>query len=278
MLGLMVSKFDRQNLIDELNAIIGPCNLDTTDLRTGFCVIAKRLDVGSNWIIANNPKSQFWDTPSDRSFIGNRHYPLINLIRARGAPSYFDPELIEIVPNQAPGMFIDGGLTPHNNPALQLLLYAALPQYGLSWPLGTDNLTIVSIGTGSSRPRVGLEELAWIRPVGVAIRALTAQISESEQLVQTLMSWLGETSISWRINSELTDTSKIPAPYNRPMFRFLRYNIRLEQEWLARELGVHIDKKTISRYEMMDVPENIPAIYELAVRAAERQIKREHFQ
>jgi hypothetical protein len=41
-------------------------------------------------------------------------------------------------------------------------------------------------------------------------------------------------------------------------------------------LGVTIDERTLSRYQLMDVPENIPAIYELGVRAAERQITREH--
>src|SRR5205814_2113119 len=88
------------------------------------------------------------------------------------APHYFDPELIHIVDREPPGLFIDGGLTPHNNPALQLLLYAALPQYGLAWPLGANNLTIVSVGTGYSRPRVGLRELRWIRPIGSSSRSI----------------------------------------------------------------------------------------------------------
>jgi hypothetical protein len=61
-----------------------------------------------------------------------------------------------------------------------------------------------------------------------------------------------------------------------PCFVFLRYDIRLDQAWLAGELGVTIDERTLSRYQLMDVPENIPGIYELGVRAAERQITREH--
>jgi hypothetical protein len=274
--GLM-SKFDRRNLISELEGILGDRTLDSDDLRTGLGVVAKRLDTGSCWVIANNPRSKYWDTPSDRGFVGNRYYRLTNLIRASAAaPHYFDPELIEIIANEPPGLFVDGGLTPHNNPALQLFLYAALPQYGLSWSLGPENLTIVSIGTGGFRPHVSVNELAWIRPIGMAIRALSAQITESAQLVLTLMSWLGDTPTVWPINRELADVAGVPAPRGQPLFRFLRYDIRLEQDWLARELGVELEPKTLAKYQLMDAPENIPAIYELGARAAERQITRDH--
>src|ERR1700733_1173 len=72
----LISKFDRLKLIAELDAIVGTRKLDTDDLRTGFCMVAKRLDTGSCWVIANNPKSRFWDTPANASFVGNRHYHL----------------------------------------------------------------------------------------------------------------------------------------------------------------------------------------------------------
>ena len=51
-----MSKFERQNLIAELNSILGNRTLDTDDLRTGLGVVAKRLDTGSCWAIANNPR------------------------------------------------------------------------------------------------------------------------------------------------------------------------------------------------------------------------------
>ena len=135
---------------------------------------------------------------------------------------------------------------------------------------------IVSIGTGSSRPRVGLQELAWIRPIGMAVRALSAQVTESQQLVLTLMSWLGQTPTHWPINAELGAVATIAPPYGRPLFRFLRYDIRLEQPWLKDELGVDADDRLVSHYQRLDAPENIPAIYRLGEQAAKLQVLREH--
>src|SRR5207302_1549826 len=100
---------------------------------------------------------------------------------------YFDPQIISIIAETTPGLFVDGGFSPHNNPALYLFLVAALPQLKLSWPLGSNNLTIISIGTGSFQPRMGLADMPWIGTFGLAVHALTAQISDSQQLVLALM-------------------------------------------------------------------------------------------
>jgi hypothetical protein len=272
----VLSKFDRRRLMAELDRVLETRTLESADLRTGLGIVTKRLDTGSCWFIANNPRSRFWDDPPDNEFVGNKHYPLSKLVRASAAaPHYFDPELIQIIAGEEPGLFIDGGLTPHNNPALHLFLYAALPQYGLAWPLGPDNLTIVSVGTGYSRPQIGLRELRWIPAFGMAIGALRAQVAESQQLVLTLMSWLGDTPTPWTINRDLGEVASVPAPFGQPYFRFLRYDIHLEQDWLREELGVTLDARLVKRYRLLDAPQNIKAIYDLGVKAAAMQIKRE---
>src|ERR1019366_5087908 len=77
--------------------------LDSPDLRTGLCIVLKRMDTGSAWIVANNPRSTFWKTPADGLFTGNRHLPLAHIVRAStAAPSFFEPELIEIAPGRRP--------------------------------------------------------------------------------------------------------------------------------------------------------------------------------
>ena len=137
--------------MQELTRVIGARTLDSLDIRTGLCIVLKRMDTGSAWIVMNNPRSVFWDTPSEESFTGNRHLPLAPIVRAStAAPGFFEPELIEIVAGQPRGQFIDGGLTPHNNPFLLMLMTALVPAYGLNWRIGPENLLVVSVGTSRS--------------------------------------------------------------------------------------------------------------------------------
>jgi hypothetical protein len=273
------ARFDSLCLKSELHSVIGERTLDSEDLRTGLCIVTKRLDTGSTWVVMNNPRSTFWETPADGSFIGNRHYPLVNLVRAStAAPNYFDPEPIEIVSGSTPGVFVDGGISPHNSPALHLFMVAALPPYGLCWPLGVENLTVISIGTGSYRPRIALQELPLLRTMGIALHALTAQVSDAQQLVDMLMSWLGRTPLSWPINTELGDLGQAPPPYGRELFNFLRYDVKLEQEWLEKELGIVLDPRTVRMFRRLDAAENIPALYDFGVQAAERQMQRQHLE
>lgn len=192
------------------------------------------------------------------------------------APHYFDPELIPIAPGMPPGLFVDGGVSPFNNPALALFMIAALPQHGLAWPLGPENLTIVSIGTGSFRYRIVAEKLPLLRTLAFATRALASQINDGEQLVLTLMSWLGDSPVSWHVNSELGDVSAIASPYARPLFRFLPYNIDLDAQWLERELNVSLPARTAAKLRSIDAAGNIPLLYDLGSRGAARQIRTEH--
>jgi hypothetical protein len=269
------AKFDSKRLMQELAAVIGKRTLDSEDLLTGLCVVLKRMDTGSAWIVMNNPRSAFWETPSDNAFVGNRHLPLANLVRAStAAPSFFDPELIEIAAGQPAGLFIDGGLTPHNNPALVLLMVALLPAYGLNWKIGADNLTVVSVGTGSFRATLNPLEATRLSAIGLAVRSLTAMISESQQLVLTLMTYLGQSPVPWPINSEIGDLGKVVAQTGN-LFRFLRYDIRLEEKWLKESLGEIVSDKALKGLRQMDNASSMPMLYELGRKAAALQIKRE---
>jgi predicted acylesterase/phospholipase RssA len=271
------AKFDASLLMEQLVSEIGRRTLDSPDLLTGLCVLLKRMDTGSAWTVMNNPKLAYWETPENKSFIGNRHLPLVNLVRAStAAPSFFDPELIEIAPGQPKGLFIDGGLTPHNNPSLMLLLAAVIPAFNLNWKAGSDDLLIVSIGTGSFRYGVDSYQGARLSAIGLAMRSLSAMITESQQLVLTLMTYLGDSPISWPINSEMGDLGGL-LPASGNLFRYLRYDLRLEEEWLRQELGSALSSATISRLQLMDEPGSMASLYELGSKAAAKQIKPDHF-
>jgi hypothetical protein len=60
------------------------------------------------------------------------------------------------------------------------------------------------------------------------------------------------------------------------MFRFLRYDVRLEKEWLARELNVTVTDDLLARLRGMDDPSLVDKLYEIGSCAAEKQVKPEH--
>jgi predicted acylesterase/phospholipase RssA len=267
--------FDARALAGELKAIIGDRTLDTPDLQTGLGVMLKRIDTASAWILTNNPRSAYWETPPDHSFIGNRNYRLAESVRAStAAPHYFDPQEIEIVAGEPPGLFVDGGLTPHNNPSLALFLSAFVPHYGLAWEASPEKLTIVSIGAGTFRDRLDSRSLSKGPSAKLALRAMIQQIGDNQQLILTLMSLLGESPTAWPINSEIGDLGAVPAPRG-PLFRFLRYDMKLEAQWFAAALGETPTEKQIAQMRRLDDAGSMPLLEALARRAAEIQIRRE---
>jgi predicted acylesterase/phospholipase RssA len=309
---ILRAKFDSRGLRKQIEDVVGERLLESHDLITGLAIVAKRMDTGSPWIISNNPRAPYWEDGAN--YIGNKHYPLVNLVRAStAAPHFFDPEVLAISrnemlpddiakplnqpwivrvltallrlaglrqpvtldPNQY-GLFVDGGVTPHGNPALALLQIVTLKALGITWPATPDQLSIVSVGTGSHRPRLTYDNLGFARFPKLAYHALTSMMSDSETLVLELMQWLGETVSPWEINSEI-GTLADDAPPGGKMFRFLRYDVRLERDWLSRELGCVVSETDIARFRQMDDPGIVHALYEIGRAAAERQVKLEHW-
>jgi uncharacterized protein len=270
------AKFDAQALRREIEQVVGDRTLGSDDLVTGLCIVTKRMDTGSPWIVANNSRAPYWETPADGAFTGNRHYRLANLVRAStAAPAYFDPELLPIVDGALHGLFIDGGVTPHQNPALALFLMTTFKAYGLCWPTGPDRLLIVSIGTGLYRTQLSAAEVRRIRAIGLAIRALSALIGDGVGLVLALMQWLGECPAPWPVNSEVGDLSGDTPPGGK-LFRFLRYDVRLDAPWLAEVLDLKLSARDVTRVRRLDDHGSLPLAYEIGRRAAELQVKAEH--
>jgi hypothetical protein len=168
-----------------------------------------------------------------------------------------------------------------------------LKPFKICWELGPDNLTIVSIGTGSHRDRVIPEELGMGRTTKLAIRALTSLMNDAQTFVLQQMQYLGECLTPWWINSEI-GTLAGDAPPNGKLFRFIRYDVRLELPWIEKELLPHVervlgkpfkevfgkekfDENDVVRMRSLDDPSIIPDIYNLAKVAAAIQVKPEHW-
>ena len=76
--------------------------------------------------------------------IPNGEYPLWKVVRAStAAPYYFAPERIVIKTGDTKrdlkgvvGEFVDGGVSPANNPSLALVLMATIKGYAFNWEMG----------------------------------------------------------------------------------------------------------------------------------------------
>ena len=186
--------------------------------------------------------------------------------------------------DQTHGLFVDGGVTPHNNPTMALLMMTALKPFNIRWPLGTDKLTIFSIGTGTYRTKVSFRDVGLAGPLGLAIGALLSLMGDNENLALAQMQWLGECLTCWTVNSEQRTwviNSELNSladeePPGGHWFRFARYDVRLETKWLSENLGLDFTDKEVQRFQRMDDPGIIELIYSLARLAAEKQVQREH--
>jgi hypothetical protein len=173
------------------------------------------------------------------------------------------------------GLFVDGGVTPYNNPTMALLMMTQLKGFGIRWPMGPDRLSIVSIGTGSNRTKLSFKDLRWFGPLKVTLHALLSMMGDTETLALAQMQWLGQCPQPWEINSEIRDLAGDEPPGGK-WFRFLRYDVRLEVPWLEKHLQLKFTDREVERFRRMDDPGIIKDIYALAATAAEQQVKLEH--
>ncbi|MBA3967772.1 MAG: hypothetical protein H0X47_18725, partial [Nitrospirales bacterium] len=244
-------------------------------LQTGLLVVAKRLDTGSTWPMSNNPGIRFFTAGPNDSFFSNEDYLLRSVVRASAAaPSYFVPEFIEISKEaeRPHGEFVDGGLSPHNNPALLTLQLVTIKGFGAGWPLDPDKFLLVSVGTGSAQPGT---TNSWLQGQH-AIKALFSLMDDCAESVETILQWLSNSPTARHIDAAMNDL-KPDFLAERPLLHYLRYNVQLDRGWLKENLQKHMTDHEVRKLQAMDRPENIPFLSELGIQAAKRQIQDYHF-
>ncbi len=271
VLGLQ-AKFDGDALSRAVRAQIGDVRLDSPALQTGLAIVTKRLDTGSTWLLSNNPRAPYWDDAPDGRYIGNRRFDAATVVRASAAaPHYFDPQLLPITPGGPDGLFIDGGLTPHNNPALAAFLMVRASAYGLCWPATPQALHIVSLGTGAHRVTLSAARARRTHALGLAFKALTGLVADGSHMVLTMMQWMGDCPRPGVVNSEV-GTLAGERPGTEKLFRFVRYDVGLDAAWLQRELGMTVGASQLAAARELDNPGTIELSYAIGTRAAERQV------
>lgn len=302
---LSLDKFEVEALERHIRDIVKNEPMASTELLTGLAVICKRADTNSVWIMTNNPHARYFDDQRSSSgaiTIGNGFYEIADVLRASSAaPTIFKPVTIKIhdaeghavVPN-APGSFIDGGVSPHNSPALQVFLMAALSKYNLggpgkAWRVRPQSLLLVSVGTGSFASPVPQAGPLAVR----AITALRGMINDGSQLGLTVLQAISEARAPWFVDSELRDLAGSSIGNLRGL-SFQRYDLPLDASWLLNgneRAGIKQGQHTrlaLGRYpggiardiellQEMDAPEMIDRLGVLAGAAALDQVCASHF-
>ncbi len=113
-------------------------------------VVTMNRSTDSPWPISNNPLAKYNDETLPDC---NSKIKLFQLVRAStAAPVYFPPETLQWDANdpEKTFVFVDGGVTPYNNPAFLMYRMATQSAYNLNWETGEDKLLIISVGTGSA--------------------------------------------------------------------------------------------------------------------------------
>ncbi|MEM6261919.1 MAG: patatin-like phospholipase family protein [Bacteroidota bacterium] len=234
------------------------------ELKTGFCAVTKRLDSNSIWPLFNHPGGKYAEV--------NNFYMRDVLRATSAAPSYFKPHALEVKPGEM-AAFVDGGLSISNNPALQLFLLTTLKGFPYRWPIGKENLSIISIGTGSATMARPFHEVMEFGAFRWATSIPDYFMDDAKSWTQVMMQYLSNSPTAKVIDREIGDLSQdllIEA------FDYQRFNIDFKKESLD-TLGLKIDftPSLIESLREMSNAKNVDLLYEIGKKAAEQEVKPE---
>lgn len=279
--GALRAKFDSDKVKEALIGVFGERRLDSPDFRTGLLVVSKRLDTGSTWPLTNNPRARYFRAGTQATTIPNAEYPLWQVVRAStAAPYFFDPETLNIGRGAGglkgvKGDFVDGGVSPHNNPALQALMVATMDGYRFGWPTGEQQLLVVSVGTGKADAEVGHANLIKGTAAIHAVLSLKGLMEDCADHVETVMQWLSRSPTARLIDREIDKAQ--PPLGGQAMCSYLRYNVLLQSEWCTEHLGETFSTKELKALEAMDEPDNIPELDRVGRLAGRQLVQAAHF-
>ncbi len=230
---ILKAKYDHRALTRALLPVLGDLRLgDPQAVKTGLAIHAKRIDTGSAWVLTNHPNGPFYN-PQYGNDIPNRHFELIEIVRASAAaPTFFDEVVIQTEFDKkmrptTPGYFVDGAVSANNNPGLQLLLTALVAQYGFRWSPGADRLMMTSMGTGMRRPTAKRGGFGINITALRAVQALRAMIYDTQ--VQGIMALqaMARVHAPWNVNLEVRDMAGGPF-FGPAVLDYQRIDVRLD--------------------------------------------------
>jgi patatin-like phospholipase/acyl hydrolase len=264
-------KYGDENLSAELKKVFGE---DTTfgseRLKTLLMLVMRNATTDSPWPLSNNPNAKFNDPEIPDS---NLNLPLWQLVRAStAAPTFFPAETVKLGSKEF--VFVDGGVTPYNNPAFQLFLMATLEPYNLKWPAGEDKMLLVSVGTGTT-PNINPElKASQMNTLYNAQTLPLALMLASQHQQDFLCRIFGKCLLGNLIDQEVGDLLETKGPLESKLFTYLRYDVELTREGLDHLGG--LDDISPKHVQEMDSVKYLPELERIG-KAIAKKVKPDHF-
>ncbi len=293
LLARLKSLYKADPLRAKLQEVFGAdTTLEPQHLKCLLLAVTRNATTDSPWPVSSNPDAKYND-PARKN--NNLRIPLWQLVRAStAAPVYFPPEVLEWDPKDPKQsfVFVDGGVTPYNNPAFLLYRMATVAPYRLNWKTGERNLLLVSIGTGScANPGAGID-----RPdtnLFSNVTGLPGHLMYGIQVDQDInCRVVGRCTYGAPIDSELIDLAprdlatavtedeikQAPVvPLSTDLgraFLYARYNADLSQKALD---ALNIGKMDAEKVQKLDAVANIPDLLNVGRAVGKSQVKLDHF-
>jgi hypothetical protein len=271
--GILAPKFPSEPVQSALDAQLGAeTTLDSDRIRTGLMIMVKRLDTGSPWPLHNHPNARY--AQQDGKLF------LTQVVRAStAAPTYFEPQTLEISSRDGKvvkGAFVDGGVSPFNDPALQLLMLAVLAGHGFHWQAGKDKLLLISLGTGTYKKTFTSKELGRMVAAEQAVRSLQSLMDDCARLNHCMLQWLTHCVTPWQIDHALLTMAE-DSKHGPQLATYARYNVLLEPGWMKTEVEIEQTPDQLAKIAEMDNSANIDELARIGQVAANKQVKPEHF-
>jgi hypothetical protein len=269
-------------LAEELQRTFGKeTTLSPSDLRSLLLVVTRNVSTDSPWPVSSNPLAKYNQRSRQDC---NLQIPLWQLVRAStAAPIFFPPEILQWDPADPAKsfVFVDGGVTPYNNPSFLLFRMATLEPYKLCWETGEQKLLLISVGTGAAPSLDGdilsPEKNALSNLAGLPGALMYGALVDQDLNCRTVGRCVHGAAIDREIGDLIPRNEageEIPLAEDRGRaFLYARYNADLSRAGLDL-LGLQdIDPEKVGK---LDAIGSIPDLRRIGRKVGE-QVQREHF-
>ena len=252
------------------DALGADTTLGSPGLRSLLMMVMRNASTDSPWPVSNNPFATY--NQRDRQDC-NLALPLWQLVRAStAAPTFFPPEVVTLGKGKQAYtfVFVDGGVTTYNNAAFLAYQMATAAPYHLNWKTGTDQLLIVSVGTGSApaaRPDLKPGDLWLVDNAKNLPGALMNAASAGWDMACRLV---GECRFGRPIDREFGDMVGAATSTGTKQFAYVRYDPDVSQTGLD---ALGLGRIKAADVQTLDSIDFIPQIQEVGVAYAGAHVK-----